>query len=419
MYGVSTGCEDLGDNRWWHVALITFQRMIRGYAVAVTMILILFFSVGAWGATSPGGKLDRALELLRLDRDEGMQLLVELTNELQNEQHDVKSLIILGRTHFYLEEDVEALAAFSRAMELDPTTSDAYFFSGLIHAFGSNVTEAIQLFESATEHNPSVDAYWMELGRVYSMAGLKEKALIAYERTFEINPEHTSALYNSGVVVYELRGEAEALDRFMKVLEIDPAHADAAYNAGTISQNAGNYEQALGYFNVVVSSNPDHWGARTKVIQLYQALGEYDLRDQARDELLDLRRRGEVEDLAMATHYVRDQFDDRDKHVVVLEYFDLEGMTPMRYIFEIFDASSGKKQMQISLGSYVFTRTIAKEQGVDDADQLFHLDGYWPNGSHATYGFFIPEPTYDTVRKLVLEILDDKLSPVSSLHLPE
>lgn len=49
-----------------------------------------------------------------------------------------------------------------------------------------------------------------------------------------------------------------------------------------------------------------------------------------------------------------------------------------------------------------------------EGERLFHLDGYFKNGGHATYGMYFPEPTYDETRAFVVKILEGKDKPVSS-----
>ena len=43
-----------------------------------------------------------------------------------------------------------------------------------------------------------------------------------------------------------------------------------------------------------------------------------------------------------------------------------------------------------------------------EGERLFHLDGYFKSGGHATYGMFAPEPSYDEVRARVVQILEQK-----------
>ena len=76
--------------------------------------------------------------------------------------------------------------------------------------------------------------------------------------------------------------------------------------------------------------------------------------------------------------------------------------------------SDGKTSFEISLGSYEATNAIARESGgLKRGERLFHLDGYYPGGRHQTFGMFRKEPTYDRVKRLVIEVIKGKRRPTS------
>jgi hypothetical protein len=45
------------------------------------------------------------------------------------------------------------------------------------------------------------------------------------------------------------------------------------------------------------------------------------------------------------------------------------------------------------------------------------LDGYY-NWGHATYGMYFPEPSYDQIRAVVIEVLEKKRTPLSTTVAP-
>jgi hypothetical protein len=62
---------------------------------------------------------------------------------------------------------------------------------------------------------------------------------------------------------------------------------------------------------------------------------------------------------------------------------------------------------------------LARALGNIAADgRLYHLDGYAPDGSHSTYGFFESLPDYEIVREMALEVFSGQLRPVSSMTPP-
>ena len=152
------------------------------------------------------------------------------------------------------------------------------------------------------------------------------------------------------------------------------------------------------------------------MIQEYQALGKTKERNAQRDALLALRKKGKIESLDQKELYCRDQFSVGTNRVMTLEYFDLKGDRAVRYSFMVLDATGKKNMFKISLGSYDYMTKFLRAKGdLKKNERSFHLDGYFPDGEHRTYGFFTGEPEYDSVRVMVIEILEGKRKKISGM----
>ena len=190
---------------------------------------------------------------------------------------------------------------------------------------------------------------------------------------------------------------------------------NAFYNDGQRHQTSGNHKEALKSFLKVIELDSTDWIARGKVIQEYQALGMYEQRNAQRDTLYFHRKSRSIESLNDVDLYCRDQFYVDSNKIMVFEYFELRGEQAVRYSFNVLDGSGKDLIYKLSLGSYEFTTQIAREHGEINKDQrLFHLDAYSLEGEHKTYGFFVDEPDYDSVKVIVLEVIRGKRGQISS-----
>jgi hypothetical protein len=94
---------------------------------------------------------------------------------------------------------------------------------------------------------------------------------------------------------------------------------------------------------------------------------------------------------------------------MAFELYELKGERALRYVFSILNKTEDGEEWRVSLGSYKTTDAIWRETRnprPKDNERLFHLDGYFKGGGHATYGMFFPEPTYDEMRAKVIQILE-------------
>lgn len=223
--------------------------------------------------------------------------------------------------------------------------------------------------------------------------------------------------FENGNKLMERRKPAEALTHYQQALAILPKEPALLFNAGMAAFGVKNFSTALDLWKQMKELQPADWLVRSKLIQTYQALGKIAERDAERAELFALWKKGEPAELKQEVEYCREQFEVNGKKVMAFEHFELKGNRALRYVFTILDETGEAEAWRISLGSYDITNSIwraTRKPEPKEGERLFHLDGYYKNGGHATFGMYFPEPTYDETRALVVKILEGKDKPISS-----
>jgi len=107
----------------------------------------------------------------------------------------------------------EAIAAYRRALELDPAHADAH----------------------------------VNLGRLLHEAGDAASAATHYEAALSSRPEDAVAAFDLGVALEDLRQLPEALLAYQKAVRLDPKNADAHFNAAALAERLGRTAEALGH----------------------------------------------------------------------------------------------------------------------------------------------------------------------------
>ena len=224
--------------------------------------------------------------------------------------------------------------------------------------------------------------------------------------------------FNTANDLMDKRKPAEALPHYKRVLAILPNNPAVLYNTGMAAFATRDYSAALEMWSQVKKSAPTEWTIKPKLIQAYQALKKFPERDAERAELFAMWKKGEPAVLKQEFEYCRDQFEVNGKVVLAFEHFELKGDRALRYVFSILDDTGRAEEFRISLGSYDTTHNIwaaMADPKPKEGERLFHLDGYYKGGRHATFGMYPPpEPSYDQIREIVVKILEGKDKPVSS-----
>jgi hypothetical protein len=143
------------------------------------------------------------------------------------------------------------------------------------------------------------------------------------------------------------------------------------------------------------------------MVQAHQALGDNKARDRQIKDLRALRARSPNTELGTAERFCREQLVVAGRKVLVFETFEPQGPQQIFYRFAVTD-DAGKETTSLSLGSYDATTQIARDMGaIAKTGRAYHLDRY-EGTNHTAYAHFNSKPSYEIVRKAVIEILQGK-----------
>ncbi len=105
----------------------------------------------------------------------------------------------------------KAMDAYAKALELDPTRSDAH----------------------------------INLGRLCQNAGLLKQSEEHYRAAADIKPDDPTPHFNLGVLFEDLRRPSQAARAYAAAIERDATHADAHYNLGLVLDALGKKKDAF------------------------------------------------------------------------------------------------------------------------------------------------------------------------------
>jgi hypothetical protein len=179
----------------------------------------------------------------------------------------------------------------------------------------------------------------------------------------------------------------------------------------------GQFEQSVRYWVKLKKLSPHDWQLRAKLIQTYEANGQKKKRDQEINELRDLHDNGKNPKLTKSKFFIRDQFMVGNIRVFVFDYYNMDAEWHMGPLAWKFDLTKDGKAIDgfISLGSYDSITQLARaSNAIKPNERVYHLDGYWGDGTHLTYGIYHKKPDYDWTKEKVVAILENKLEAITS-----
>jgi len=215
---------------------------------------------------------------------------------------------------------------------------------------------------------------------------------------------------SSGDQFMQQKRYAQALTAYKEGLAASPQSTSLLYNGGLAAYLEKDYTSALKLWSALKSLQPGDHQVRSKLIQTYQAAGEFVARDKERAAMLLLHPMSQDAEFKKKDSYCLEQFEVAGASVRAYEFFELKGEFAVRYLFSILNDDGATEKYRLTLGSYDITNAIARENGnLKPGERRFHLDGYYDAGkTHKTYGLFRNEPTYDEARAMVINVISGK-----------
>lgn len=131
---------------------------------------------------------------------------------------------------------------------------------------------ALAAFEKAIELEPQLHQAWYSQGLVLAAMGRNRDAVIAYDRAIAIQPRFHLAWRNRALAFSHLGRDRQALENFGEALELEPNSYITWYLQGNFFKDRlQDYENAIAAYNRALSLEPDFPEAiqsRTQVMML-------------------------------------------------------------------------------------------------------------------------------------------------------
>ncbi len=150
-----------------------------------------------------------------------------------------------GVTYDKLDKYAEAVADYSRALELDATFVMAYNNRGATYERLRKYDEALVDYSSAIQQAPAMAPAYYNRGNVFSKKKRSIEAIEDFTRALQIDPALMRAYINRGSELYMIDRYHEALEDFTAAIELEPSYAKAHVNRGVIYDSLKQFERAI------------------------------------------------------------------------------------------------------------------------------------------------------------------------------
>ncbi|MEM7595178.1 MAG: tetratricopeptide repeat-containing serine protease family protein, partial [Cyanobacteria bacterium P01_A01_bin.83] len=167
------------------------------------------------------------------------------TAKKPDNESDLVAWINYGNLLWRYEKPNQAIAAFEKAIEIDPQFDQAYYAMSLAYLSQEKYPKAVTTLNKATHLNPNPYFYWRYLGWYYSRLNQFENAFLAYEEAISKNAEDFVLYQEYGDVLDDAGQHNKAISSYNEALKLNPNHPWIYNNRGNAYYHDSQYESAL------------------------------------------------------------------------------------------------------------------------------------------------------------------------------
>jgi Flp pilus assembly protein TadD len=197
---------------------------------------------------------------------------------------------LLGAVNAGLGRLEEAVASYSKALQIKPDYADAHNNLGVaLDALGKS-EEAVASYHKALQIKPDYAEAHNNLGATLNALGKSEEAVASYHKALQIKPDYAEAHNNLGGALIDLGKPEEAVSSLTNALRIKPDYAEAHRNLSTVKKYQDGDPQTHQMLELVERHNLSDEDRMHLNFALGKAHGDIGNHDKAFIYLLDGNR---------------------------------------------------------------------------------------------------------------------------------
>ena len=196
---------------------------------------------------------------------------------------------ITGAINKQLGKLDEAIAAYTKALSINPNYVEAYYNMGVTLRQQGKLDEAIEAYAKALSINPNYAGACYNMGNALKDQGRLDGAIEAYAKVLAIKPDYADAYNNMGNALRDQGKLEKALDAYNKALSIKPNYAEAYNNMGNARKDQGKLDEAVDAYTKALAIKPDNAEAYYNMGLTLQRQGKLDEAIAAYNKSLSLK----------------------------------------------------------------------------------------------------------------------------------
>ena len=254
----------------------------------------------------------------------------------------VTELIYVAQSYLQFEDMEGATIFIQMATQKDPKSAQAYYVDGIVANMIGNHEQAINKLKTAIKLSSDNSDYYIALGDVYYVQEKYNEALEEYKKALKVSSPSEKTYYMLGVAYMGVEDHKKALEAFYeakkKVVKDKELYVTILYNIGKTEYDSKQYNAAAQAYNELIEYFPDDYYSIEKLVQCYNATGDYDNADKNKKILYKAYSNGYLDQSSLADMFGIEHFPAGNMTVAGYERYEgIADETVIKNIFYVMD----------------------------------------------------------------------------------
>jgi tetratricopeptide (TPR) repeat protein/S1-C subfamily serine protease len=189
------------------------------------------------------------------------QAIQSINEGISLDSKDNRLYQLKGDSLAKLEQYKDAIAAYTRSLEIKPN-SYAYFNRGYLkHTYNKEYKRALSDYTEAIKLDPNLVKAYESRGVVRNALGDTQGALDDYTQAIKLKPDYAEVYVRRGTVNFLLKNKKEALVDYEKAIRLKPNYAETYLALGSYYFDAENLEATITSLTKAISLNRNLFAA--------------------------------------------------------------------------------------------------------------------------------------------------------------
>ncbi|PIS11043.1 MAG: hypothetical protein COT73_06120 [Bdellovibrio sp. CG10_big_fil_rev_8_21_14_0_10_47_8] len=280
LWQLNQGMEAIG---WLNKAIKAEPKLISAYVLKADYLSSRYDFISATQTLNKATQIvSNNYEVLRgygqIDyrRNNLKEAIAYLQRAYKIYENDLETLILLAKSHAANGDFTSAQKYSVRAIELDPSNSDAQIvYAQILTQFKGLDTGLVYLRDLINRFSYTIE-FRLALGDMYRQQDRHIQAQRVYEQIIDANPKDKKAHLGLGLA---LQGQAlfdPALKEYLTAAVIDPSDAEGLFRAGQLYLETGKYGDAIRQFRRALEVNRLYPRLQYSIGRAHFLSGQYD-----------------------------------------------------------------------------------------------------------------------------------------------